>query len=220
MKSLLVILAMLVVGTGSLWAVTPTSPFTECPGVDADPTGCQLLIVVTSVDGAGNATAFSVFQSTTDLGPLDGCDDTLVGILNSSGGTLKAVSINAGTGSNAFGFELDGACDGFYSPGPTAAQCPGGAFQSTDPGTYSSSNATFTNIAPTFDSGTVLVGGASGLANNGTAWFSLEEALTASQIVPGTPPTTPVPNSVMLMFVGLAALAIFYFGRHKFARAI
>lgn len=218
MKFVFAMLTMLVLGTGSLWAVTPSSPFTQCPGVDLDPTGCQLLIVVSAVDSSGNATAFTVFQSTTDLGPIDGVEDTLVGVLNSSGSTLKAVPINAGTGSGAFLFDGDGACSGTYTPGPTLAQC-GGSFPG-DPGDYQSASATFTNLAPSGDAGTVLVGGGSGLANNGTAWFSLEEAITAAQIIVGTPPpATPVPNSVLLMFVGLAALGTFYLASGKFARA-
>ena len=221
------LLAALVVCGVSLWAAPPTSPFTQCPGVGSNPTGCQLLIDVTAVNGSGVATAFTVYQSTTDIGPFDGGDDTLVGVRNSSGGVLKVLSISGGTGSNIVGFENDGACSGFYSPNPPAALCPGGAFTTTDPQDYGSSTASWIGycttscvVTPNSDNGIVALGGPSGLPDGGTAWFSLEEALTASQIVIGAPPpVTPIPNSLQLLLIGFAAMAAFYFGRRGFATA-
>ena len=136
MKLLFATLAMLAVGTGSLWAVTPSSPFTECPGVGFDATGCQLLIVVSAVDGSGAATAFNVFQSTTDTAQIDNCDDTLIGILNSSARGAENDQPCGGLGSGVFEFEADGACSGGYSPEPTSTQC-GGSYPG-DPGDYGS----------------------------------------------------------------------------------
>jgi hypothetical protein len=201
------------------FGANPTSPFTQCPGVGADPTGCQLLIVVTAVNGAGAATAFNVFQSTTDLGPFDGSEDTLIGVLNSSGSTLKTVTVSGPVGSGVFLFDLDGACiSGLYTPQPTAAQCPGGAYQTTDPGDYGSVNASFTAISGSGDSGTVVVGGANGLANNGTAWFDLEGTITAQQLGGGGTPTTPAPKSLILVLMGLAAAILYYMVRNSRTR--
>jgi hypothetical protein len=209
-------------GALAAYGAAPASPFTECPGVGQNPHGCAILIVVTSVNSAGAATGFTAYQSTTDIGPFDGSEDTLVGILNSSGSTLKSVAISGGAGSGIFGFDGDGACSqGLYTPAPTAAQCPGGAYTSSDPGDYESSSATFTAIAASTDAGTVLVGGASGLASSGTAWFDLENAIGATSIVPTTPPpTTPAPPALLLLLTGLAGLGAWQLSRRFAGRAV
>ncbi len=226
MKFFGVLAVLVVLSCASAFAAVPTSPFTECPAVGFDATGCQLLIVVSAVNGSGVATAFNVYQSTTDTLPIDDCDDTLVGILNSSGAALKTMSLTGGTGSQVFGFENDGACDGSYSPGPTAGQC-GGAFTSTDPADYGSAGVTFSAYCSdgtcvggsTGDSGTLVIGGAPGLANNGTTFFTLEGTPTAASIAPGAPSVTPLPSSIMLLIVGMAAMTTFYLASGKFSRA-
>lgn len=48
-------------------------------------TGCGVLITVTAVNGAGDATAFGV-AILGNGNPYDGIEDTLVGIQNSSAG--------------------------------------------------------------------------------------------------------------------------------------
>jgi hypothetical protein len=188
----LVIAALFVAGALMARAAT----FTQCPPVGADALGCQLLITVTAIDGAGAATAFTVAQSTTDTGPFDNSEDTLIGITNSASGTLTSVFLDGGAGSAAFGFDGDGACTGSYSPGPTAAQC-GGAFTFTDPADYGSAGASFGTVCASKDCGTVLVN----LANGKSTWFDLEGTIQASQITSGT----PEPGSVVLLGSGLAA---------------
>jgi hypothetical protein len=221
-------LAVLVVMSGvSAFAAIPTSPFTECPAVGIDATGCQLLIVVSTVNGAGTATAFNVYTSTTDNAPFDDCDDVLVGVLNSSGAALKSISLTAGAGSQAFAFDGDGACAGTYSPSPTLVQC--GTLSTTDPADYGSATAVWTAFCieggacsggSNGDSGTLQLGGGGGLANNASSFFSLEGEPSAASILPGAPPAaTPIPSSSLLFLTGLLALATFYLASGKFSRA-
>jgi hypothetical protein len=206
MKFSLATLAMLVAGSGALWAANTT----PCPAVQANTNGCEFVITVTAVNGSGAATAFTVALNAPDQGPFDGVEDTLVGVINSSGGVLKSITLPNTLGQ--FSFDGDGACIGTYSPGPTAAQCLGGVFTSTDPNDYLSATATSVS-AVTGTSGTVNF---NNIANAGTSWFDLEGALTASQLGGGS--TTPAPSSLVLLLIGFAALATFWFARGKFAR--
>jgi hypothetical protein len=197
--------AMLVMGTGALWAANTT----PCPAVSSDTNGCEFIITVTAVNGSGAATAFTVALNAPDQGPYDAVEDTLVGVINSSGSVLKSLTLSNTAGQ--FAFDGDGACTGTYSPGPTAAQCLGGAFTSTDPSDYLSLTATsVSNVTST--SGTVTF---NNIANGGTSWFDLEGALTANQLGGGA---TPAPSSLVLLLIGFAALAMFWFARGKFAR--
>lgn len=208
MKFSLATLMAIGMGTASAWAATP------CPAVGSDTNGCEFIITVTAVNGGGIATAFTTAVNAPDQGPYDASDDTLVGIVNSSGAVLKGIVLSNTAGQ--FGFEDDGACIGTFSPGPTAAQCLGGVFQSAGgangPDYLSLTATSFSNITAT--SGQVNF---NNIANGGSSWFSLEGALNAAQIAPGTPPVTPAPNSIILLMIGLAALTLFYF-RGRFAR--
>ncbi len=202
----------LVMGIGA-GLVSASSP---CPAVGNDTNGCEYVITVTAVNGAGAATTFSVALMTPDQGPYDGAEDTLIGIINNSSGVLKSITLTNANGQ--FGFESDGACIGTFTPGPTAAQCLGGAYQPgggpTGPDYLSLTATSFSNI--TASSGTVNF---NNIPIGGTSWFSLEGALNAAQIAPGTPPITPAPSSLVLLTIGFAALTLLYFARGKFVRA-
>jgi hypothetical protein len=200
-------LAMLAMGTGAIWAATP------CPAVQNDTNGCEFIITVTAVNASGAATAFTVAVNAPDQGPYDGVEDTLVGVINSSGAVLKSLTLSNLAGQ--FGFDGDGACNGSFTPGPTAAQCLGGAFQGGTGGAdYLSLTATsFSAITAT--SGTVNFGGTTGIAAAATSWFDLEGALTAATLAGGA--ATPAPSSIVLLSIGLAALAMFLFAKRKFA---
>jgi hypothetical protein len=111
--------------------------FPECPAVGHDTSGCELLITVTATNGSGIATAFNVTTLSPDLGPFDGSDDTLIGVLNSAPAAVHSIFFRVGSGSGTFAFDRDGACFGtggvsLYSPGPTAAQCLNGQYWTTD----------------------------------------------------------------------------------------
>jgi PEP-CTERM motif-containing protein len=164
------------------------APLSQCPAVGNDTQGCELLITVTASSG-GVATAFTVSTASPDQGPYDGSDDTLVGILNSSSATLTTIALNSTT--DIFGFDGDGAC--------TYIACPG----ATDPSGYAPAGVTFSGVNSAATSGNVDFN--PGLAPGSSGWFSLEEALSASEILPGN--SAPEPSSFLLMGVGLTAIA-------------
>jgi hypothetical protein len=173
--------------------------FPQCPPTGADTNGCELLITVTAVNGAGAATSFTVLTSSPDQGPYDSVEDTLIGITNGASAFLKSISLSGTAGGiGIFAFDGDGACVGTFSPSPTAAQC-GGSFTSSDPGDYQSAGATFTGINGAQTSGTVLVGGGTGLSTGASTWFSLEGQISAS-VISGV----PEPGSMGLIGAGLA----------------
>jgi hypothetical protein len=186
---------------GSLLLITPllfcASAFASsvCPAVGADTNGCELLVTVTAVDATGAATSFTVTTSSPDQGTYDGSDDTLVGVVNSSGATLNTLGLTSTT--DIFNFDGDGAC--------TFITCNG----ATDPSGYGPAGITFTGINATATAGTVVFN--PGIAASGSSWFSLEDAVLASQITSAA----PEPSSVLL--IGLALPTAFAAYRRRSA---
>jgi hypothetical protein len=166
-----------------------STSFAQCPAVGNDTSGCEFLITITSASG-GMGTNFTVTPSSPDLGPYDGSDDTLVGVLNNTTSTITSLGLTSST--DIFGFDGDGACSG-----GTIAGCAG----ATDPSGYAPVGVTFSNISP--DNTTGIVNFSPGLAPGGSQWFSLEEALTPSQIMPSS---APEPASVAMLSIGLGAV--------------
>src|SRR5262249_8357991 len=141
-------------------------PFSQCPAVGTD-TSCEFLLVVTS------SGAVQVFHDSTQP-PVDGIEDTLVGVVNSSGSTINSLALSSS--SDIFGFDGDGLCTLSGHPGG----CP---FGSTG---YEGPNTSFSGINAAKTGGVVNFTG--GLTNNATAYFSLEEALSTATLF-GSPPT-------------------------------
>lgn len=121
----------------------------QCPPVGESPT-CAVVITI-------NPNGRLTFQVDPSIGPYDGVEDTLVGVINKSGATVFGISLS---GSDIFGFDGDGICT-FIScgwPNPTGYEGPGTSFSVTD------ANNGIVNFT------------GNGLANNGSTYFSLEEA--------------------------------------------
>ncbi len=196
------ILAAALLAFASLPASALPLSFPECPAVGHDTTGCELLITVTAVTAQGNAAAFTVTTSSPDLGPFDGSHDTLIGVLNAAPVSVSRIFFMIGGAPETFaGADRTGACFGsgttpLYSPAPTPDQCLNGHYWTTDLMDYASLGVTF------IPSG-VIVGEPSGvLPPGGTTWFSLPQALTASEITIAT----PEPASLFLIGAGITAL--------------
>ncbi len=142
----------------------PQPPFSQCPAVGAD-TSCGILVQVTS--------SGTNIYSDAHQGPYDGADDTLVGVVNATGKTIQSLALSSDT--NIFGFDSDGLC----TFTPAASGCPFG------PTGYEGPNTSFSNITP--DAAGGVLNFTTGLAAGASAYFSLEEPLTATVVFGGGP---------------------------------
>jgi hypothetical protein len=154
-------------------AADPTPPFGQCPAVGHD-AGCAILIVI---EPNGSLT---ILRDATQ-GPLDGSDDTLVGVQNNSSTTAPSVAIGSTTLA-VFGFEApnDGLCSFTFAGNGycTATPRPATGYEGPD--------TTFSAISGNKRMGTVnFTDAGGGLAAAGTTYFSLEGALLASSIASG-----------------------------------
>ncbi len=146
-------------------SAVPTPPlFPQCPATGVN-TGCQFLITI----GPGGSLSVAEDPSAPNNGPYDSLEDTLVGVINNSGGPITSFNLNSTV--SIFGFDSDGPCT--QSPGPT--NC------SSDASGYGGPGVFFSGINGAGTSGTV--GFSPALADGASAWFALEGALSVSQII-------------------------------------
>jgi RHS repeat-associated protein len=141
--------------------------FSQCPPDGAD-TSCGVLVTVTD--------SGTQVQSDSTQGPLDGVEDTLIGMQNNSSGTIGSLQLSANT--DLFGFDGDGLC--FVSPRPSG--CPFGTTLYEGPGT------SFSGVNPGKTGGIVNFNPA--IAPGQSGYFSLEEALTQGTVFTGGPSTS------------------------------
>jgi hypothetical protein len=155
------------------------------PAIGLD-TGPSVIITLNS-DGSATLT-----NDTTVNATYDGSDDTYVGVVNNSGHNVGSIHITSSQ--NIFGFDGDGL---------TAYGQTGNALDTS--GGYGGPSAYFTNIVfgPTSQSGDVNFIG--GIADGGTNYFGLEEAIDAADFtapITTTPGGAPEPASWALMLTG------------------
>jgi hypothetical protein len=167
-------------------------------------TGCGVIITVTAVDDSGNATAFTIsvpgngnpYDSPPFAMEGDSSDDTLVGIINNSTGSLSAITLTSAntTFGGAFNFGSDGPCDfaAFHELG-RPSDCPSeGSLGETGYEGPDSSFGTCDGPCPT----TRTVFFTTPLEQRASTWFALEgtpSSLTLVQqaILTFNPSTTP-----------------------------
>lgn len=173
--------AALAMGSAASAAADPTI----CPDLTATgatTAGCSIVITIQADN--------SILIESTGIGPFDGSEDSLVGVLNLSSTPLTSLAL---TGSDIFGFDGDGlAAFGGGTFGPTGYEGPNTSFTVTDS-----------------DNGIVnFLNG--GVGTNGTAYFSLEENLAPNGvpiITVGSAAPEPGTWAMMILGFGMAGVA-------------
>ena len=154
-----------------------------CPAVGAD-TNCETLITL-------NANSTVTIALNQNNGPYDSIEDTLLGVVNNSGGVVNTITMS---GNGIFGFDGDGLCTYITC---TWAHPTGYEGQTSTGGTMT---FTITNA----NLGTLNF--ANGLANGATAFFSLEENISGANFQVTGVNTVPEPASWALMILGFGGL--------------
>ena len=147
----------------------------QCPAVGAD-TACGVVITILQAGNSACSTSSCVSIS-NNQGPFDEIEDTLIGVINNSNLPIASLVLTSGVnGTDIFGFDGDGICGISPNTGltyvPAPAGCPFG------PTGYEGPGVSFSNISADLTTGTVNFNPPI-RANGGTAYFSLEDSLTA-----------------------------------------
>jgi hypothetical protein len=155
-----------------------------CPPVGAD-TACGVVLTIQDIgNGRGTCSSTNCVAISNNQGPYDDIEDTLVGVVNSSK-KLPISSLVLTSSDDIFGFDGDGICG--LSPNTGQPYVPGVACTWAHPTTYE---------GPVMNAAGVIVGAVvfsdyssttTGTVNfkppippGGTAYFSLENSLTAA----------------------------------------
>ncbi len=184
-------MALLGIGLGAT-VVLPASPagattfpdFSICPKIGLDTGGCQTVIVI-NPDGSPTIAT----NPGPNSGPFDGSEDSLIGVQNNSGQPISSLPL---AGTDIFAFDGDGLCTFTADitctwPNPTTYEGPNTSFSITD---ASDGSVNFTG----------------GLADQASAYFSLEGVVTSSSLVVDVPiQATPVTASTTAGFSGQVA---------------
>lgn len=170
--------------TLALFVISEGVANAQCPAVGAD-TNCGVVLTIQDIgNGRGTCSAQNCVSISNNQGPFDQIEDTLVGVVNNS--KIPITSIKLTSNNAIFGFDGDGICGISPNTGqpynPRPAGCPFG------PTGYEGPGVTFNVTSST--TGVVNFGPAIA-PNGGTAYFSLEDSLTAA-----TACTSIINNSV------------------------
>ena len=153
-------------------AANPAPPFNQCPAIGKS-ASCGILIIL-------NADSTATVIRDTNVGPYDGHDDTLIGVVNATGIPITQITLTSSL--NIFALDGDGICASSITPHP--AGCPFGPTKYEGPGT------SYTKINN--KSGIVHFAGA-GLANNASTYFGLESRVEGVQVTVPQPPQNKPP---------------------------
>jgi hypothetical protein len=219
------LLALMAAAALASFSVPCSAAPVTCPAVGRIAAGCNEIIMATS------PTTGSI--TTVNITPYDGSDDQLVGIVNTSTGTLLSFTLN---GPGITGFDGDGAFQtgsGCVSSGTNTFGCLGTteyglSATQPNPNDYEGSGGSYSNPSGLRPDGSPAVSFASispgtntvqlsfldgGLAPGEFAYFSLEAAPTIPpSIMPG-PGVIPEPGSTALL--GTALFAAYGFFRRR-----
>ena len=158
----------------------------QCPAVGAD-TNCGVVLTILDIGrGRGTCSATNCVSISNNQGPFDQIEDTLVGVVNNS--KIPIASLKLTSGNDIFGFDGDGLCAFITCTWPHPFGYEGsslttpGLVVSFNPASSTSGTVNFNPPIP---------------ANGGTAFFSLEDSLTAA-----TACTSIINNSVHHSIIG------------------
>lgn len=196
-----IILVSAVLSSGSLYASTAICPTTTYNNATADPTGCGVLITLTSpTSGTVSITGTAAYDS--------GGDDTTVGIINNSSAPISSVTLTASNG--AFAFDGDG-IQVFTSQNGVATGTGGATEYEGPDSTFNlsgidSGTCSGTPVKCGTGNGTLVVDFSMAIAPGGSDYFSLDgDPSIASGVTVGS--TTPEPATFGVLGAGLLGLA-------------
>jgi hypothetical protein len=168
----------------ALFTIFQAQANAQCPPVGADAT-CGVVITVIQTGNAPCPAQGCAAVSFTGQGPYDQIEDTLIGVVNNSNLAINSLRLQSSL--PAFALDGDGICGTDPNTGlpfvPAPPGCPFG------PTTYEGPGVSFSNISADLTTGTVNF--TPPIPVGGTAYFSLEESLTAA-----TACSTIINNSV------------------------